>query len=251
MSTGFSGDKVAFNSERKDKALCPDRLQNELRIFRKSAAVSPREGNGQEHPNDKKTLVIMHLPVLRRSLLVRLRQVSWLGGCSCGLHGRFAFPSSTGQVALQSSTPRLQWRNRAGSSPDFPFAPTWAPEIVFVIPHHQTAYCQRYVSKSPLIRQNFSLPQNGTDGLAITITLLLAAIAPKSNLTCLRAVSFSAPSISEPFYLQECRPTFILGVKTSLRGFASKTLSPTQIISARSATQRQNTLRSLQQLLPY
>jgi hypothetical protein len=158
MPIEFSGDRIAPRSEQKDKALRLDQLKNESRVLRHRAAVSPRNGNGRERPNDKKTLAIMHLPVLRRSLLVRLRQVSWLGGCSCRLHGRFAFPSSTGQVALQSSFPRLQWRNRAGSSPDFPFAPTWAPEIVFVIPHHQTAYCQRYVSKSLQICQNFFSP---------------------------------------------------------------------------------------------
>jgi hypothetical protein len=179
MPIECSGDRIASGNEQKDKALPLGQLKNESRVLRLRAAVSPRNGNGRQRPNDKKTLAIMHLPVLRRSLLVRLRQVSWLGGCSSRLHGRFAFPSSTGQVALQSSFPRLQWRNRAGFSPDFPFAHASAPEIVFVIPHHQTAYCQRYVSKSPLIRQNFFSPADGTDSLAIIKTAFLAAIAPK------------------------------------------------------------------------
>jgi len=38
-----------------------------------------------------------------------------------------------GQVVLQSSYPHLQWRNRAGSSPDFPVMPWWVPETDFVI----------------------------------------------------------------------------------------------------------------------
>ena len=66
-------------------------------------------------------ITIMQLPVLRRSLPV-------LSGRSPGLEvagnpaHRFTFPS-TGRVVLQSSFPHLQWRNRAGSAPDFPVMP--------------------------------------------------------------------------------------------------------------------------------
>jgi hypothetical protein len=49
------------------------------------------------------------------------------------LHAALPSPA-IGQVVLQSSFPHLQWRNRAGSSPDFPVMPWWAPETVFVIP---------------------------------------------------------------------------------------------------------------------
>jgi hypothetical protein len=157
MPTELSEDRITPRSKQRDKVPRPRWLQYGSHVFRERAIVGLRDGNGRKRPKDKETLAIMHLPVLRRSLLVRLRQVSWLGGCSCKPHSRFAFPSSIARVALQSSFPRSQWRNRAGSSPDFPFAPARAPETVFVIPHHQTAYCQRYVSKSPLIRQNFLL----------------------------------------------------------------------------------------------
>jgi hypothetical protein len=53
---------------------------------------NPLNRSGRERPNDKKTVAIMHLPVLRRSLLVPLRQVSWLGGRSGRLHHRFCLP---------------------------------------------------------------------------------------------------------------------------------------------------------------
>jgi hypothetical protein len=47
---------------------------------------------------------------------------------------------AVGQVVDQSSFPHLQWRNRAGSSPDFPVMPWWAPETDFVIPQRNRRY---------------------------------------------------------------------------------------------------------------
>ena len=82
-------------------------------------------------------ITIMQLPVLRRSLPV-------LSGRSPGLEVagtlHAALPSpAIGRVVLQSSFPHLQWRNRAGSSPDFPVMPWWALEIDFVIPQRNRA----------------------------------------------------------------------------------------------------------------
>src|ERR1700749_148680 len=47
------------------------------------------------------------------------------------LHAALPSPA-IGQVVFQSSHPHLQWRNRAGFSPDFPVMPRWAPETDFV-----------------------------------------------------------------------------------------------------------------------
>jgi len=55
------------------------------------------------------------LPVLRRQVGHRSRQVSWLGGAAIAAN-RFAFPSGflSGTSKRRSS---LQWRDRAGVTP--------------------------------------------------------------------------------------------------------------------------------------
>ena len=66
------------------------------------------------------------------------------------LHAALPSPAS-GRVVIQSSYPHLQWRNRAGSSPDFPVMPWWAPEIDFVIPQrNRTDVALASVSKCEL-----------------------------------------------------------------------------------------------------
>ena len=107
-------------------------------------------------------IAIMHLPVLRRSLPV-------LSGRSPGLEVagslHAALPSpAVGRVVLQSSFPHLQWRNRAGSSPDFPVMPWWAPETDFVIPQrNRTDVVLASASKSDLASKSiFWLDHIGT-----------------------------------------------------------------------------------------
>src|SRR5262249_29153002 len=52
-----------------------------------------------------------------------------ISGRSPGLEGgwklpdRFAFPDSKTEWHYEAANPRLQWRDRAGLSPDFPFTP--------------------------------------------------------------------------------------------------------------------------------
>jgi hypothetical protein len=68
-----------------------------------------------------------------------------------------ALPSpAISRVVLQSSFPHLQWRNRAGSSPDFPVMPGWAPEIVslyhsFSTPSVSLLYARGASETSPFI----------------------------------------------------------------------------------------------------
>ena len=68
------------------------------------------------------------LPVLRRQVVHRLWQVSWLAGAAMAAS---VSPSpGSGRVALRNAIPALQWRDRAGISPDFPIKPLQAPKTI-------------------------------------------------------------------------------------------------------------------------
>lgn len=70
------------------------------------------------------------LSVLRRKSAVypQAGLLAWRGNC---LPDRFTFPGSKEPSGvLQTANPHLQWRDRAGISPDFPIKLSRAPEEI-------------------------------------------------------------------------------------------------------------------------